>query len=100
LAIPPLTSPEVPAGAHPAAVLRELRAMREKVGDFQSELVMFGPIFNACTSICHKIDDLAHWLTDNREYFWAKGSGITDAERAYWQRWREIERGEVPWPRD
>jgi hypothetical protein len=43
----------------PAAVLRELRAMREKVGTFQGEVTLQGPIYKACEAIRHKIDDLA-----------------------------------------
>jgi hypothetical protein len=53
----------------PAAVLRELRAMREKVGESQSEVILQGPIYRACEAIRHKIDDLAAWLTGNPGIF-------------------------------
>lgn len=82
----------------PAAVLRELRAMRRKVSEFQSEVTFYGPIFKSCEAVRAKIDDLAAWLTRRQDYFSAKGSSLTDSERAYWARWAAIERGEVPWP--
>lgn len=84
----------------PATALRELRAMRGTVGRFQADVTLDGPIFKACEAIRAKIDDLAAWLTGNREYFWAKGSGLTDSERAHWRRWQAIERGDELWPDD
>jgi hypothetical protein len=53
----------------PASVLRELREMRSQVGKIQSQVTLQGPIYRACSAIRDKIDDLAGWLTGNREYF-------------------------------
>lgn len=74
--------------------------MRRKLGEIQAEVTIQGPIYRACTAVSGRIDDLAHWLTGNREYFSARSSSLTAAELEHWRRWDAIERGEVPWPED
>lgn len=84
----------------PPSVLRELRAMRRKLGGIQAEVTIQGPIYKACEAIRAKIDDLAAWLTGDREYFWGRRSSATAAELDYWRRWDAIERGDEAWPGD
>ncbi len=84
----------------PATVLRMLRAFRGELGKVQDRVTIQGPIYKAIDAICAKIDDLAGWLTGNREYFWAGSSSATPAQLEYRRRWDAIERGEEEWPRD
>jgi hypothetical protein len=82
----------------PAAVLRELRAMREKVGEFQSQVTIQGPIYKSCESIRAKIDDLAAWLTGNKEYFRAPSSTQTSAQLESWGGGDASVLGHEEWP--
>lgn len=82
----------------PAAVLRLLRRIRDELGNVQSEVTIQGPIYKAIDAIRAKIDDLAGWLTGNREYFWAGSSQAGPGQVEYRRRWSAIERGEEEWP--
>lgn len=80
--------------------LRMLRAMRDDLARVQAEVTIQGPIYRAIFAISNKIDDLAGWLTGNREYFWAGSSQDGPGQIEYRRRWSAIERGDEPWPED
>ncbi len=84
----------------PAAVLRLLRGIRDSLSVVQGEVTIQGPIYKAIDAIRFKLDDLAGWLTGNREYFWSGSSSATPKQLEYWRRWDRIEKGEEPWPKD
>lgn len=84
----------------PAALLRQLRAWRDELIKIEQEVTIQGPVYRACHAITEKIDDLAGWLTGNREHFWDIGSGPTSGQLEKQRRWMAIERGDEPWPED
>lgn len=45
------------------------------------------------------ISAVAGVLTCKKHYYWDSGGGTTDSQREEQERWKAIERGDLPWPR-
>ena len=61
------------------------------------QLTIGSPVYNAAHAITLAIDSLATLLTGDNEYFWEKGGGAPEAQRAKMADRAAQERGEKPW---
>ena len=83
----------------PARLLRALRACRDAMQAAERGVRIGGEFYVAGHVLTTAIDAVAKILTDDKEYFWGRGSSATEAQLDHWKRCDAIERGDEPWPK-
>jgi hypothetical protein len=76
------------------AVIRALRACRNVLLSISAQVKINGAVYQKTAVIITAIDALAWQLTGRKDYFWSKGSGITEGERKEEAKRAAWERGE------
>lgn len=83
----------------PARLLRALPNWRDESLAASGQVKIGCDLYREGHDLTLAIDAVAGLVTGDSGYFWFKGSGPTDGQRAEGFRWDAIERGEPPWPR-
>jgi hypothetical protein len=67
--------------ANPGPLLSVMRTCRKAMISACSQVKPRGPTYHGLTMVVAAIDALASLLMGRNDYFWAKGGGVTEAER-------------------
>jgi hypothetical protein len=81
--------------ANPGPLLSVMRTCRQAMITASSQVKPSGTIYHGLSMVVAAIDALASLLMGRNDYFWAKGGGVTEAERKQIADDAKLEAGKV-----